>query len=303
MGVPNIPAAEVSLIMLWTEGVQRLGSDESAQIDVRALIEGITGLSRSQCWLNPQQPIPQAQVEALRSAFAARAQGQPVAYILGYRDFWRHRFLVTADTLIPRAETEHLVEWACALLPPQQPALVVDLGTGTGAIALSVLLERPSITMLAIDRNAATLTVARANAERLLPSPLQAQWLALQGDWASALATASVDLLLANPPYLRADDPHQQQGDLRFEPASALLAGTDGLRDIQHIIQQARRVLRPGGGLLFEHGYNQGQAVRELLAVSGFVQIETRRDYSGHERNTLGFWPKHDEKIAQISPN
>lgn len=279
---------DIPLSTLWADGLALLGRDETAQTDVRALIEGITGLSRSQCWVMPERPIAVAIATRLRGALIARAHGQPVAYLLGYRDFWRHRFTVTPATLIPRPETEHLVEWACALLPLHESAVVVDLGTGSGAIAVSVLSERPQNTMLAIDASAEALAVAQENAARLLPASVAARLHWLQGDWAAAVAPASVDMILANPPYLRSDDPHQAQGDLRFEPSNALLAGYDGLSDIRQIITQARRILRGQGRLLFEHGYDQGAAVRALLEAAGFVQIETRLDYSGHERNTLG---------------
>lgn len=279
------------LSTLWAEGLSFLGGDEAAQIDLRALIEGITGLNRSQCWASPETPIATEKTQALRAAWQARANGVPVAYLLGYRDFWRHRFEVSPATLIPRPETEHLVEWACELLPLDESARVLDLGTGSGAIGISVLAERPQIMMLAIDACADALAVARANANRLLPTALKRRWFALLGDWACAVASASVDLILANPPYLRADDPHQAQGDLRFEPKAALLAGDDGLRDIRRIIEQAQRILRPGGRILFEHGFDQGAAVRALLTMAGFTPIETRSDYAGHERNTLGYWP------------
>ncbi len=283
----------VPLAVLWAEGQALLGRDESAHTDLRALIEGLTGLSRSQCWAMPETPISGAIAQQLRLALAARAAGQPVAYLLGYRDFWRHRFFVTPETLIPRPETEHLVEWACALLPMNPAARVVDLGTGSGAIAISVLAERPQSQMIGVDASAAALRVAQRNAGQLLPASLAARLSWIQSDWTAALAPSSVDLLLANPPYLRRDDPHQTQGDLRFEPASALLAGDDGLSDIRRIIEQARRVLRPGGQVLFEHGYDQATAVRELLQRAGFERIETRRDYAGHERNTLGVWRRH----------
>lgn len=287
---PSLPPA-VPLAVLWAEGQALLGRDEAALIDLRALIEGFTGLSRSQCWARPETPIATAIAEPLRQALAARAAGQPVAYLLGYREFWRHRFLVTPATLIPRPETEHLVDWACTLLPINQTARVVDLGTGSGAIAISVLAERPQTQMIGLDASAAALRVAQRNAGRLLPESLAPRLSWIQGDWAAGLAPSSVDLLLANPPYLRLDDPHQTQGDLRFEPASALLAGNDGLSDIRRIIDQACRVLRPGGRLLFEHGYDQATVVRSLLHDAGFVRIETRCDYAGHERNTLGVWP------------
>jgi release factor glutamine methyltransferase len=213
-----------------------------------------------------------------------RAAGEPVAYLTGTRGFWTFALDVDANTLIPRPETERLVELALARLPVDAPRDVADLGTGSGAIALAIASERPRATVVATDANHAALAVARRNAEALGLARVTLR----HGHWCAALGDAVFDLIVSNPPYLAEGDAHAAQGDLRFEPASALVSGHDGLDAIRCIARDAPSHLRPGGWLLLEHGWEQGAAVRECLLAAGFVDVATERDMEQRERVTLG---------------
>ena len=213
-----------------------------------------------------------------------RAAGEPVAYLTGTRGFWTLDLCVTADTLIPRADTERLVELALARLPMDAACRVADLGTGSGAIALAIASERPHATVVATDASAAALVVARRNAAALRLDAVEFR----QGDWYAALSDEVFDLVASNPPYLADDDVHLSEGDLRFEPEAALVSGRDGLDAIRRIVSGATMHLRPGGWLLLEHGWEQGAAVRALLRDAGFVEIATQHDLEERDRVTLG---------------
>jgi release factor glutamine methyltransferase len=213
-----------------------------------------------------------------------RAAGEPVAYLTGTRGFWSLDLHVTADTLIPRPETERLVELALARLPTDKDCDVADLGTGSGAIALAIASERPRARVLAIDASAAALDVARRNAADLGIRTVDFR----QGDWCSGLGDLTFDLVASNPPYLADDDAHRWQGDLRHEPEAALVSGHDGLDAIRTIVRNVIAHLRPGGWLLLEHGWEQGGAVRALLIGAGFDEVTTQQDLEGRDRVTLG---------------
>jgi len=216
---------------------------------------------------------------------AARLRGEPIAYLIGRRAFWSLEFDVAPGVLIPRPETELLVELALARMPVDLACPVVDLGTGSGAIALSLAHERPSAQVLGTDASGDALAIARANAQRLgIVNVTFAQ-----GDWYDALGGAQFDLIVSNPPYIAQGDPHLVEGDLRFEPPGALSSGPDGLDAIRVIVADAPRHLNPEGALLVEHGWNQAERVRALLRDRGFVAIETVRDAAGHERITLAY--------------
>ncbi|MDD5240485.1 MAG: peptide chain release factor N(5)-glutamine methyltransferase [Sulfuricella sp.] len=236
---------------------------------------------------DPLLPEPAAIFTAL---FERRLKGEPVAYILGEREFFSLNFKVTPDVLIPRPETELLVELTLARLPAGQPCQVLDLGTGSGAVAIAMAHHRPKAEVLAVDQSAAALAIARENARRLGAGNLRFA----QGDWYGALAEEKFDLIVSNPPYIAATDPHLAQGDLRFEPAAALAAGSDGLDDIRVIVQGAPAHLNPSGWLLFEHGYDQAEACRQLLAQAGFSNISSSHDLAGIARVT------HGQFVAQI---
>lgn len=208
---------------------------------------------------------------------ARRVAGEPLAYLTGTREFWSLELEVTKDVLVPRPETELLVEWGAAL----GGAAILDLGTGSGAIALALARERPQARVAAVERSAAALAVARRNAAA---HGLAVEF--LEGRWFEPLAGRRFDLIVSNPPYVAEDDPHL--ADLRFEPRLALTAGADGLEALREIVAGARAHLNAGGWLLVEHGAAQGAAVRELFARAGFAGVETRRDLAGHERATGG---------------
>lgn len=242
-------------------------------------------LHKNSYWLRLHDEVRLAPAEQARfdELLHRRQQGEPVAYITGQRGFWSLDVKVAPGTLIPRPETELLVEFVLEKTELTAPLTVLDLGTGSGVIALAVKRERPLARVTAVDFSPAALAIARENAEHL---ELDVEF--LQSDWYAALDGRRYDLLLSNPPYIAMDDPHLGQGDLRFEPISALVSGEQGLRDIRRIIEGAVQHLQPQGWLALEHGFEQGAAVRALLAQHGFTAIETRPDLSGHERITLG---------------
>ena len=246
-------------------------------------------LQRSRGWLfaHPEARIDDAAVVAFNALVDRRAAGEPVAYLLGWKGFWTLDLEVGPATLIPRPETELLVELALARLPTDRSLDVADLGTGSGAIALALASERPRARVTATDLSADALVVAHRNAQRNGLGNVSM----LQGAWFAPLAERVFDLVTSNPPYIAADDPHLAQGDLRFEPPGALASGADGLDDIRIITAQAPAHLRAGGWLLLEHGWDQGDAVRALLQAAGFTAVETARDLEARDRVSLGQWP------------
>ncbi|OYW24328.1 MAG: protein-(glutamine-N5) methyltransferase, release factor-specific, partial [Hydrogenophilales bacterium 12-63-5] len=216
------------------------------------------------------------QLDAFRPLLARRLSGLPIAYLVGSREFFGRPFRVSSDVLIPRPDTERLVELALARIPPNQAYDVLDLGTGSGCIAITVALERPLARVTAVDRSPSALTVAQRNAECL-----DARVEFLTSDWFSALEGRRFDLIVGNPPYIAAADPHLAQGDVRFEPLCALAAGRDGLDDLRHLTAAACSHLKLGGTLLLEHGYDQAEAVRRLLQQNGIGAPQSWHDLSG----------------------
>ncbi len=254
------------------------------RIDAEFLLAHSLGKSRSWLYAHADQELDSRQISDFDSLVQRRNQGEPVAYITGRRGFWSLDLQVTADTLIPRPETERLVELALSRLHPQTPAEILDLGTGSGAIALAIAMERPASRITAVDASAAALAVAAANAGRLQLCNVVFE----QGDWYSQLGTRRFDIIASNPPYIESSDAHLAIGDLCFEPRSALVSGPDGLDDIRILIAGAPRYLLPGGWLLIEHGWNQGEAVRALFAKAAFTGISTERDLENRDRVTIG---------------
>lgn len=254
---------------------------ESPRLDAEVLLAFVLGRERS--WLRafdetePDQPH-KARFETL---LRRREAGEPVAYLLGRREFWSLSLTVTPDTLIPRPDTELLVECAIGSLP--DGGRLLDLGTGSGAIALAVRSSRVDARVMAVDRSQSALDVARQNGAAL---GFHVEW--RLSDWYSALPTGRFEVIVSNPPYIAEGDPHLVAGDVAHEPRAALVSGDDGLEDLRCIISGAREWLVAGGWLWLEHGFAQAAAVRALLGASGFVAIETRRDLSGHERVTGG---------------
>ncbi len=257
------------------------GISPTPQLDAELLLA--CALERPRTYLRAwPEAIPHPdQQERFRQLVKRRRSGEPVAYLLGWREFWSHAFQVGPEVLIPRPETELLVEAALALVPEHQHATIADLGTGSGAIAISLGLERPRARLIAIDLSAAVLGVARSNACRLGANNVAF----VRGDWLAAFAPAGFDLIVSNPPYVAADDPHLT-GDIRFEPAAALVGGSDGLEAFRRLIPQARRCLKPGGWLLLEHSPEQPDAVAEMLQREGFKTIACHRDLEDRPRLT-----------------
>lgn len=254
----------------------------TAQLDTELLLGRALGCNRTWLYTWPEYE-PDAGSEArFRELLARRVEGVPVAYLLGMREFFGHRFRVTPATLIPRPDTELLVEMALELLPDSEQT-VADLGTGCGAVGISLALARQRWQVLITDFHPETLAVAEDNVRRLAARNVRA----LDRDWLEDVPTP-LDAVISNPPYVPAADPHLEQGDLRYEPADALAAGPDGLDAIRAIVARAPERLEGDGWLLLEHGSDQGEAVRGLMRVAGFDAVDTVRDLAGHERVTHG---------------
>lgn len=260
-----------------------LPDSPSPRLDAEWLLAAALGKPASYLRTWPEREVPAEVAARFAADLARRRAGEPVAYILGRQGFWSLDLEVAPATLIPRPDTELVVETALALLPARDAA-VLDLGTGTGAIALALAAERPAWRLTGVDRVAEAVELAERNRRRLGLGNATF----LQSDWFSALDGRRFELIASNPPYIAADDPHLVLGDLRFEPASALVAGADGLDDIRRIVAAAPDHLAAGGWLLLEHGFEQAGAVRALLAAGGFVEVHSRRDLGGHERISLG---------------
>ena len=243
-------------------------------------------LARSRTWLLAHDTdLLDAEAQARYLALLARrAEGEPAAYLLGDKEFFGLNLRVTPDTLIPRPDTETLVHWALEHLPTDQPRRVLDLGTGSGAIALALAHERPQADVTAVDASAGALQVALDNA-----TALGLRLRGRLGSWFAPVAGERFDLIVSNPPYIAEGDPHMTA--LRFEPASALTAGPDGLDDLREIVAHAPDHLPPGGWLLLEHGYDQAEAVQTLMAQCGFMEVSTRFDLGQQARCTGARWP------------
>jgi release factor glutamine methyltransferase len=250
------------------------------------LLAHVLGKDRGWLFAHGESQIPDDAIPALEALVRRRLAGEPVAYLVGWRGFWRLDLAVGPDTLIPRPETELLVDLALERVAPGQDARVADLGTGSGAIALALALERPQARVLATDASAAALALARRNAEALGPGASRLEF--RHGDWWEPVAGEYFDLVASNPPYIAEHDPHLACGDLRFEPRAALASGPDGLDAIRAIVHGAPAHLRPGGWLLLEHGRDQGAAVRALMVQAGLADVSTARDLEGRERVSCG---------------
>jgi release factor glutamine methyltransferase len=265
-------------------GARELPGD-SPTLDAEILLCHCLNRPRSWLYTWPEAEVTGSSLEQFKVLLARRGRGEPVAYLTGHREFWSLDLTVSASTLIPRPETETMVEWALSL-PLSDDAAVLDLGTGTGAIALALASERANWQVQGLDINADAVALAEGNART---NGLTHVAFAVS-DWFSVVHDEKFDLLLSNPPYVEAGDRHLEEGDLRFEPTSALVAAGGGLADLAHIVNKAPDYLRESGWLLLEHGYTQGSAVRELLIARGFKGVETREDLAGQERISGGQW-------------
>ncbi|MBH1666657.1 peptide chain release factor N(5)-glutamine methyltransferase [Stenotrophomonas maltophilia] len=277
-----------SLRQVVADASARLGGID-ARHEAELLLLHVLERPRSWLFAHATDPLPATAQAAFEALLARRAAGEPVAYLTGRRGFWTLDLRVDAATLIPRPETELLVELALERLPSDRPLSVADLGTGSGAIALALASERPLAQVLATDASPGALAMAARNAAH---HELRNVRFAEGGqDWYAPLQGARFALIASNPPYIASEDPHLQQGDLRFEPASARAAGIDGLDDIRRIVAGAPEHLQPAGWLLIEHGWDQGAAIRTLFDAAGFADVQTQQDLEQRDRVTLGRRP------------
>ena len=260
---------------------------ESARLDAEVLLAACLGKPRSHLHAWPEQVVGEPALSQYTDWIQRRAAGEPVAHLTGVREFWSLSLTVTPDTLIPRPETETLVELALEKMPPGAAWRVADLGTGTGAIALAIASECPLCEVIATDTSAAALGVAKTNAGRLGIRNVRF----MEGHWCDPLPATPFDLILSNPPYIAAHDPHLEAGDVRFEPRSALQAGDDGMEALARITACAYEYLRPGGWLVLEHGYDQGEPTTRLLQVAGYGEVSDHNDAAGLSRVSLGRHP------------
>jgi release factor glutamine methyltransferase len=256
----------------------------SARTDVRCLLQAVLKVNYAYLLGHPEYQLSDEQYGCYSALFERRLRGEPTAYLLGEREFFGLNFKVTPATLIPRPETELLVEIALQHISQQGVCRVLDMGTGSGAIALSIAHERPNAEVVAVDASEAALEIARLNMQQLSLDNVKL----LHSDWFTALQGERFDMIVSNPPYIAADDAHLTQGDLRFEPRSALASGVDGLADIRHICSHAKHYLHEHGWLLFEHGYDQAKSARSLLQQAGFSDVFSAKDLAGIERVSGG---------------
>ncbi len=271
---------------LLREAAARLPGDD-ARHEAEQLLIHVLGVERAWLFAHATDTVDEDSRQRFELLLARRAEGHPLAYLLGRRGFWTLDLQVNTATLIPRPETELLVEQALARLPADDMVRVADMGTGSGAIALSIASERPLATVMATDLLGPALAVAVKNAQA---HGLDNVWFR-RGHWYAALGADRFDMIVSNPPYIAAGDPHLAQGDLRFEPPPALASGADGLDAIREIIAGAHEHLVAGGWLLLEHGWDQGEAIRALLVQAGFDEAQTVQDLEQRDRVTLGRWP------------
>ncbi len=276
---------------LLANAAQQLQSvSDSPRLDAEVLLAHC--LNKTRTWLVtwPDKTLEQNQQQAFRQQLQRRLEGEPVAHIIGEREFWSLPLKVNQHTLIPRPDTELMIEVLLAAYPQDRDIRMLDLGTGSGAIALAMASEKPEWTITATDRSADALQIARENAEQLSIDNVRL----LQGSWFDAIeqeAATAFDIIASNPPYIAEADPHLEQGDVRFEPRSALTSGEDGLDDIRLISQNAMHYLKPGGRLIVEHGFDQEAGVYDIFSRAGYQTITRYRDLAGNPRLTSGIKP------------
>ncbi len=263
-------------------GYVELSEGESPEIDSRVLLCYLLDCPTSYLHAWSDKLLSDEQQAQWIALIQQRQQGAPVAYLMAKRGFWTLDLKVTVDTLIPRPDTELLVSLALEKLKPAM--CVADLGTGSGAIALALASEQPAAHIIAMDYSMAALLVAKENALNHQLSNVSF-W---RGSWLAAIADKSFHMVISNPPYIEANDVHLSQGDVRFEPLSALASGSDGLDDIRLIVKQAQRCLKIGGWLMVEHGYDQAVKVQQLFREAGFSEVSSQQDFGGNDRVTIG---------------
>ncbi|MFO7639898.1 MAG: peptide chain release factor N(5)-glutamine methyltransferase [Candidatus Competibacteraceae bacterium] len=277
----------VILRELLADAARRLAAvSDAPRLEAEVLLAAALDRPRAYLHAWPERTPEPDQAARFAAWLERRRNGEPVAYLLGRREFWSLDLEVTPDTLIPRPDTELLVELALARLPLARSVSVADLGTGSGAIALALAVERSRARIIATDRSPTALTVARRNARRLGIDNVEFR----EGHWCEPLAGARFELIVSNPPYVATTDPGWRRGELRYEPSAALAAGADGLEALRAIIRQAPDHLQPDGWLLLEHGYDQGEATPALLRERGFTEVHDHQDVAGLSRASSGRW-------------
>jgi release factor glutamine methyltransferase len=274
----NAPPHTVSNVKTLLRG------NDLPHLERTILLAHALGMTRTMLLANPDYEVTPAIAAQFRQLADRRVRGEPTAYLTGTREFYSLELDVTPGVLIPRPETELLVDAALGSLDPSRSTAVLELGTGSGAIAIALARHRPRASIVATDVSAAALEVARSNAAKLGASNIEF----VHSDWYASVPGDRFDLIVSNPPYVAESDPHLAAGDLRFEPRSALTAGPDGLSAIRRIVAGGAAKLAQGGRLMFEHGYDQGEAARTLMAAAGFAAVTTLADLAGHERVCTG---------------
>lgn len=270
-----------------TTAIEKLNkASDSAILDAEVLLSHVLKKPRSHLRAWPEKALTTQEQTQFLQLIAQRLKGVPIAYIIGYREFWSLDFKVNPDVLIPRPDTELLIDLSLKLLKDTPQAQIVDLGTGSGIIAISLATERPDLEVFATDLSEKALSIAKQNATKHQIKNIRF----FLSDWFDAIDCSKFDLIISNPPYINENDPHLSQGDLRFEPKTALIAEDQGLKDIKIITKQARLFLKSGATLLIEHGFNQQVEVHSIFNTLKYINITTHSDLAGHPRVTSGRW-------------
>jgi release factor glutamine methyltransferase len=286
-----VTARDVVLLRDAMRLCEALGlSSRDARSEVELLLTRALNITRARLIAHPELAAAAQENSTYLHSFERRLTGEPIAYILGEREFYGHTFLVSPDVLIPRPETELLVDMALARLEPHRRLKVLDLGTGSGAVAIAIALNRPNVTVVGTDTSPGALAVASMNAKGLLGDAEQGRFRLIHSDWFEQVGGTQFDLIVSNPPYVAEGDPHLAEGDIRFEPGQALVSGPRGLDALEQIITAAPRCLAQGGWLLCEHGYDQADAVRRLLIRASISERVSERDLAGMPRVSGGRW-------------
>lgn len=278
---------KISIRQALTCASQLEDVSDTPRLDAEVLLAHVLQKNKTYLYTWPERVLTAEQEVGFEALLTKRKAGCPVAYLVGYREFWALKLKVSEATLIPRPETELLVQLALAMYSEQSARSVADLGTGTGAIALAIASERPEWQVVGCDASPESVRLAEQNRAEHGLDNVQI----IESDWCQALKSSSFDLIVSNPPYIDPEDPHLEMGDVRFEPHSALVAEEAGLRDIRTIAGQAKDCLKPGGRLLMEHGYDQADEVQKILHQAGYENIKTHLDLAGLDRATQCRWP------------
>lgn len=278
----------MNIANLLKNGTNQLSfSSASPRLDAEVLLSYALNKPRSYLYAHGEEMVHKDIAEIYQKLLDERTFGTPIAYLTGTKEFWSLPLKITKDTLIPRADTEKLVEVALLLLKDEPQAKILELGTGSGAIAIALAKEKPDWQIVACDNNPNALSVAKNNALTHAVKNIQF----FLSDWFTNLPKQRYHAILSNPPYIAEGDPHLQQGDVRFEPKNALVSGQNGLMAIEYLVKESIHALLPGGLLLFEHGYQQKNAIEAILHEKGYANIECWQDWQGNDRVSKGMWP------------